>query len=74
MKRFSAGLLGLGTVINGVSVVLRPSEGGYRIYANHHPCTRLPDGGYVRNLNEAERALARYEKRICASASLDTRH
>ena len=29
----------------------------------------LPDGGYVRNLNEAERTVTRYEKRICASAS-----
>ena len=69
MKRFSAGLLGLGTVINGISVVLRPSDGGYRIYANHQPCANLPDGGYVRKLNEAERTVTRYEKRICASAS-----
>ena len=74
MKRFSAGLLGLGTVINGISVVLRPSDGGYRIYANHRPCANLPDGGYVRNLNEAERTVSRYEKRICETASRSRLH
>lgn len=68
MARFSPGILGLGTVISGVSLVLRPFHDGYRIYVNHGPCTILPFGGYVRNLAEAERTVQRYKHKILSFA------
>lgn len=68
MARFSPGILGLGTVISGVSLVLRPFHDGYRIYVNHGPCTILPFGGYVRSVAEAERTVQRYKHKILSFA------
>jgi hypothetical protein len=70
MKAFSTGMLGPGIVIDGVSVVLRQFDDGYRIYVNHQPCPVLPGGGKVANLNEAKHLLRRYHRRILGSARL----
>ena len=45
MPSFSPGMLGYGTVINGLSIVLRPFHDGFRVHANHRPCSILPYGG-----------------------------
>ena len=50
MPSFSPGMLGYGMVINGVSIVLRPFHDGFRVHANHRPCSILPYGGYVRSI------------------------
>ena len=68
MPRFSPGILGYGTVINGVSVVLRPFHDGFRLHANHQPCSILPYGGYVRSILEAEHMLKRYQPKIISFA------
>ncbi|NJD25435.1 MAG: hypothetical protein FIB06_08505 [Betaproteobacteria bacterium] len=68
MKIFNPGLLGPGIVVNGVSLVLRRFHGGYRIFVNHQPCTVLPYGGYVANLNEASHVVERYRFKIISFA------
>ena len=68
MPKLSPGLLGHGTVINGISIVLRPFQGGYRIYANHRPCNTLPYGGYVRTLSDAQHTISRYQPKIISLA------
>jgi hypothetical protein len=68
MKPFTPGLLGPGIVINGVSLVLRDFHGGFRVFVNHRPCTVLPYGGYVANLNEAEHVVRRYRNKILGFA------
>jgi hypothetical protein len=72
MKNFSPGLLGPGTVVNGVSVVLRPFHDGFRVFVNHRPCNVLPFGGYVANLNEADHVVRRYRHKILGFAGTRT--
>ena len=68
MPSFSPGMLGYGTVINGVSVVLRPFHDGFRVHANHRPCNILPYGGYVRSIPEAQHVIKRYQTKIIGFA------
>jgi hypothetical protein len=58
------GMLGLGAVVNGVSLTLRPYLSGFRVFANHNPCFVLPFGGYVRSQEEGEAVIKRYKAQI----------
>jgi len=65
--QLAPGILGPGAIVNSVSVTLRPFLNGFRIYANHRPCSSLPFGGYVTSSEEANRVLSKHKPLVMAN-------